>query len=70
MSATHDPGDRSWRLAPLALGALLVGLGLSGYLDDSGALPHPPWLVAVAAIVIVSLAAAAHTVRRLVRDGR
>jgi hypothetical protein len=51
----------------LRSGALLVAIGIAGYLDDSDLLPHPPWLIVVAAIGSASVVAAIRTVKRLVR---
>lgn len=66
MSAHPVPMKAARRVPALVVGGALVGLGLSGLLDDTGALTHPPWTVAVLAALTASAVAAWHTVRQLV----
>jgi hypothetical protein len=67
LSATPETNDSPWHLPALILGGLLAAIGISGFLDDSGLVNHPSWFIAVTVLVAASLAAAIHTVKRLLR---
>ncbi|MCP3857108.1 MAG: hypothetical protein GY708_29095 [Actinomycetia bacterium] len=65
MSA-HTESPTALRVPALALGVTLAALGISGFLDDSNALPHPPWTIAVIGVITASAIAVIHTARQLV----
>ncbi len=54
--------------AAFAVGSALVGLAVSGFLDDSGVVSHPWWSVPAAGLLLASLAIAGRTLWRLWSD--
>lgn len=68
MSATIETHNTRLHVPALVLGILITAVGVSGFLDDSELLPHPPWFVAVVALLAACLAVAVHTLRRLLRS--
>ena len=52
----------------LVLGITLIAFGTSGLLDDTGAIDHPPWTVAVAAAIAAAATAVVHTIRQLLAN--
>ncbi len=62
--ASTAGGLRPWAFV---VGGAIVALGVSGLLDDSGALPHPAWVVPAGAIVAICTFVIAVTGNKLTR---
>lgn len=66
-SRSLTPKLRAVRLrsVPLVVGALLVIVGISGLLDDSGVFSNPPWIALVIAVLALCVVMVGRTLRAL-----